>query len=251
MANAPRSGWGTQVGSFSPKAGGFWGEADQNVVPDDGARGGGSGYWGRGPQADDGQRGGGTGFWGYGAPKDDGVRGSGGGFWGMMGNSYEAGGAIPEDDSPMMDTMGARMQVDINAALGAVKGVLSYGRQLHGLGGGDKQAASMPVKPFNETPKPQPMMPPSSLPYGPGEKPFGKRSEANPNEQEPDNDADDQGGAIDVAGMIPSVPHSETAKPQPMPGPLPPTSNPFGKRAEAQPESDEGGAIQTDDEEAA
>lgn len=162
--------------------------------------------------------------------------------------SFAAGGAIDEETggvNPMMDTMGSRMQVDINAALGAVKGVLDYGRQLHGLGGGgDKQAASMPMKPFSETPKPQPMMPPSSLPYGPGEKPFGKRSEG---EQEPQ----EEGGAIDVAGVIPSAPYSETAKPQPMPGPLPPTSNPFGKRAEAEPESDQGGAIQTDDEEAA
>ncbi len=168
--------------------------------------------------------------------------------------SFAAGGAIDEDTggvNPMMDTMGARMQVDINAALGAVAGVLSYGRQLHGLGGGDKQAANMPMAPFNETPKPQPMMPPGSLPYGPGEKPFGKRtSEADPNEQEPDSDADDQ-GAIDVAGVIPSVPFSESQRPQPMPGPLPPTSNPFGKRAEAEPEVDEGGAIQTDEEEVA
>lgn len=47
---------------------------------------------------------------------------------------------------------------------------------------------------------------------------------------------------------MPSVPFSETPKPQPMPGPLPPTNNPFGKRADA------GGgdeAISTDDEEMA
>jgi hypothetical protein len=35
---------------------------------------------------------------------------------------------------------------------------------------------------------------------------------------------------------------------QPMPGPLPPTSNPFGRRSEAAPDPDEGGAIDTEEE---
>jgi hypothetical protein len=171
--------------------------------------------------------------------------------------SYSQGGAIDteEETNPLMDTMAAHMQVDINAALGVVGDVLSYGRKLHGLGGGgpaegggggeEQHAASMPMKPFSETPKPQPMMPPSALPYGPNEKPFGKRSEG---EAEPEGD---EGGAIDVAGVIPSQPHSETPRPQPMPGPLPPTNNPFGKRAtmsEAEPEPDvETGAIDTEE----
>jgi hypothetical protein len=50
---------------------------------------------------------------------------------------------------------------------------------------------------------------------------------------------------------MPAKPYSETPRPQPMPGPLPPTNNPFGKRAEAEPDGDEGGAIPTDEEEVA
>lgn len=165
---------------------------------------------------------------------------------------YAAGGAIDEEtgdvDNPMMNTMGARMQVDINAALGVVGDVLSYGRKLHGIGGGGEQqtAGRMPTVPGNQSesgiPRPQPM--PGPLP--PTNNPFGKRVEG----EEPDGD---EGGAIDVAGVMPSQPFSETPKPQPMPGPLPPTSNPFGKRAEAEtePDGDEGGAIPTDDEEVA
>lgn len=58
------------------------------------------------------------------------------------------------------------------------------------------------------------------------------------------------------AGMtrMPTVPGTQSEsgiKPlQPAPGRLPPTSNPFGKRAEAEPE-DTGGAIDTDEEEMA
>lgn len=49
------------------------------------------------------------------------------------------------------------------------------------------------------------------------------------------NEEDD--GAIKMAGRMPSVPgnpsNSGVPPAQPMPGPLPPTSNPFGKRADA------------------
>jgi hypothetical protein len=159
--------------------------------------------------------------------------------------SYAAGGAIDEetgDVNPMMNSMGAQLQVDINAALGVVGDVLAYGRKLHGIGGEQQTAARMPTVPGNQSesgiPRPQPM--PGPLP--PTSNPFGKRTEGEAEEPE-------EGGAIDVAGVMPAVPYSETPKPRPMPGPLPPTSNPFGKRAEA--EGDEGGAIPTDDEEVA
>lgn len=54
-------------------------------------------------------------------------------------------------------------------------------------------------------------------------------------------------GGQQEAGRMPAVPGtpSESGKrEQPMPGPLPPTQNPFGKRAEAQPEE----AIETGEE---
>lgn len=60
-----------------------------------------------------------------------------------------------------------------------------------------------------------------------------------------------------VAGRMPSVPgtpsDSGVRQPQPMPGPLPPTSNPFGKRvSENQDQGDQGddgkGAIDTEEE---
>jgi hypothetical protein len=166
--------------------------------------------------------------------------------------SYAQGGAIDteEDTNPLMDTMASRMQVDINAALGVVGDVLSYGRKLHGLGGGQDEgqgeqqvAARMPTVPGNQSEsgvmRPQPM--PGPLP--PTSNPFGKRSEN-------DGQSSDEEGAIDVAGVIPAQPYSETPKPQPMPGPLPPTNNPFGKRtmSEAEPEPDaETGAIDTEE----
>lgn len=68
-------------------------------------------------------------------------------------------------------------------------------------------------------------------------------------------DEQQEGGAIQEAsgygnGRMPAVPGNQSesgVKPvQPMPGPLPPTNNPFGKRAEAEPE--EGGAIDTEEE---
>jgi len=178
-------------------------------------------------------------------------------FTGVPG--YAQGGAIDTDETnPLMESTGAQLQVDINAALGVINNVLSYGRKLHGLGGesggdegGEQQTAGViPAQPFSETPKPRPMPSPGNFPYGPNEKPFGRRSEADPNEPEPDGDADDK-GAIEMAGVLPSKPFSETPKPQPMPGPLPPTSNPFGRRnmseAEPEPDNDEVGAIDTEE----
>lgn len=157
--------------------------------------------------------------------------------------AYAQGGAIDTDleDNPMMRGMGARLQVDINSALGVVRDVLNYGRGLHGLGGGGNegaiQEAQMPSTPFRETPVPQPMPKPNSFPYGPHEKPFGKRMGANAGEQTQDV-------AAFEPKVLPGAPFSETPRPQPMPGPLPPTSNPFGKRVS------ENSGQSSDDEEA-
>lgn len=60
--------------------------------------------------------------------------------------------------------------------------------------------------------------------------------------------ADGSGGGQQMASNMPTVPGTQSNSgippQQPMPGPLPPTSNPFGKRADAGP-----GGIQEDDEE--
>lgn len=62
---------------------------------------------------------------------------------------------------------------------------------------------------------------------------------------------EEEGGAVQTADRMPAVPGNQSesgvARPQPMPGPLPPTNNPFGKRAEAEPDGDEG-AIDTDED---
>lgn len=123
------------------------------------------------------------------------------------GLSFSAGGAIdtgdgddPNATDPQGSAGGNAMQAQINAALGSVKDVLSYGRNLHGLGGGGQ----------------------------------------------------DEGAGIQVAGRMPSVPgnpsDSGVQRPQPMPGPLPPTSNPFGKRADAGDTSQSQGASTDDDD---
>lgn len=112
------------------------------------------------------------------------------GFTGFTNNAFAAGGAIGEEDmgdpnatDPQGSALGNSLQLSINKALSDVQSVLSYGRQLHGLGG----------------------------------------------------DAGGDQGAVKTAGRMPALPgnQSESGRPpvQPMPGPLPPTSNPFGKRA--------------------
>jgi hypothetical protein len=167
---------------------------------------------------------------------------------------FAQGGSVPgaidtdEEDNPMMDTMGSQLQSDINSALSIVKDVIGYGRKLHGLGGGgggdDEGAvdtAQMPSTPFRETPVPQPMPKPNSFPYGPNEKPFGRR-----------------------AGLeektLPSAPgqYTPTDRPMPKPNAFPygPGQVPFGKRADAgeateTPEQEMAeGAIDTDEESA-
>lgn len=109
------------------------------------------------------------------------------------GLAFAEGGAIDEDpnaDDPQGSAMGNQLQQSINAALGTVDKVLSYGRQLHGLDGDDSDSGAIKTADAGYT-----------------------------------------------NGRMPSVPGNQSnsgAKPiQPMPGPLPPTSNPFGKRADA------------------
>lgn len=132
------------------------------------------------------------------------------GFPGTAARFFSEGGAIDEGDpnatDPQGSGLGNSLQASINAALGVVDNVLSYGRKLHGLGGGD----------------------------------------------------DDEGAikGTQTAGRMPSVPGTPSdsgVRPvQPAPGALPPTSNPFGKRADASQDSPpEEGAIPTDEEETA
>ena len=60
---------------------------------------------------------------------------------------------------------------------------------------------------------------------------FGRKSNGLPEVQYEEK----QDEAIETAGVMPAVPHSETPKPQPMPGPIPlrPWEKPFGKRVDA------------------
>lgn len=148
---------------------------------------------------------------------------------GNLGFSFAEGGAIGDD------TDGSPAQDRISKALDTVDAVLAFGRKLHGLGGneeddgaikGTQTAAAMPTIPGNQSETPGP--------YKPGQ------------------------GGQQMAANMPSVPGSQSNSgqrpPQPMPGPLPPTSNPFGKRADAGDgdgdgdSDDQGGAINTEED---
>lgn len=147
----------------------------------------------------------------------------GGGAW-----MYSEGGAIDENMGD--DSNGSPGQNDaISRALQSVTEVLNFGRQRYGLsGGGDNEgntntAAAMPMIPGNQSNTPGP--------YKPADKPAGQKQAAMP--------------------AIPGNPsESGIQRPQPMPGPLPPTSNPFGKRADAGSDNadDQSGAIDTDED---
>lgn len=148
---------------------------------------------------------------------------------GAAGLAFADGGAIPDADGdeddpnatdPQGSAMGQSMQRSINDAMNTVKDALSYGRNLHGLGGGQQEAAAMPTIPGNQSESGRPAQRPAP---GPQQPQFGKRADAQ-------GAIDDEGS--DQTAAMPSVPFSETPKPQPMPGPLPPTSNPFGKRGQ-------------------
>lgn len=143
-----------------------------------------------------------------------------------VGLAFADGGAIEDDGSASDgsasgggDTNGSPQQDAISKALSTVDGVLAYGRKLHGLGGGDNEGAI------------------------PGA-----------------TDGTQVADAGYQNGRMPAVPGNQSnsgVKPiQPMPGPLPPTSNPFGKRTSASADQSAGddqasndkGAIDTEEE---
>lgn len=158
--------------------------------------------------------------------------------------SFAQGGAVPTDDGDGdgEDTNGSPGQDAISKALDSVDAVLAYGRKLHGLGGGQAedggaipgaQAGAMPTIPGNQSNTPGP--------YTPSQPP------------QPQQMAAGYGN-----GRMPAIPGNQSnsgAPPiQPQPGPLPPTSNPFGKRADAGDDGDgdddsqpQGGAINTEE----
>lgn len=147
-----------------------------------------------------------------------------------FGMSFDDGGAVGDD------SQGSPQQDAISKALETADQVLAYGRKLHGLGGQEEdggaipgvQAGNMPTIPGNQSesglPPAQPQPPAQQLAAGYGN------------------------------GRMPAVPgnQSNSGSPpiQPQPGPLPPTSNPFGKRADNDPDgdgdNDQSGAIDTE-----
>jgi len=152
---------------------------------------------------------------------------------------FADGGLVTDDDGDGDATPGGddtqtpdhmdHFQQRINAAIATVDNALSYGRKLHGLGGGEQDmASSMPAVPGNPygQQRDQPM--PGPLP--PTNNPFGKRTR--------------------LSATMPAVPGNPYGqqREQPAPGPLPPTNNPFGKRVAS---NDDSGAIPDDDQEAA
>lgn len=139
------------------------------------------------------------------------------------GFSFAAGGAIPDDQggdgSPQQDQM--------SQALESVDKTMQYIYQKYGLtGGGDQegnqqQAAAMPTIPGNQSETPGPYVPQQP-------KPQQMAANSYQNNQMP---------------AIPGTQSNSGVPPlQPQPGPLPPTNNPFGKRAD-----DSSGAIDTDE----
>lgn len=170
------------------------------------------------------------------------------------GGAVGEGGESPDDDGAMPQSMDG-LQQSINQALATVDNTLSYGRKLHGLpsgdeGGGMQTAGAMPMIPGNqsETPgpyKPQPKVA-GAMPTIPG-----NQSET-PGPYKPGQPRPQK-----TAGLypMPTKPagQSETGIPPAAPGPgtLPPTNNPFGKRADSSDGDDDTGAIPDNDEDVA
>jgi hypothetical protein len=120
---------------------------------------------------------------------------------------FAEGGAIPTEEDGMAMGPAKGLASAMAKATASVKEVLDYGRRKHGLiagAGGDDEGA---------IPGAQASYQNNRMPMRPG----------SPSES-----------------GVPPV--------QPAPGPLPPTSNPFGKRAEAEPDNDEMGAIDTEED---
>lgn len=171
------------------------------------------------------------------------------------GFSFADGGAIP-DDSGGDDSDGSPEQDLMAQALESVDKTLQYTYQKYG-GSGQQVAGAMPTIPGSQSetgggtygpggtpPKPQelagamPTIPGSQSEtgggtYGPGGTPPA------PQPQQPQQ----------MASNMPTIPGSQSNSgippAQPMPGPLPPTSNPFGKRADDD-SDDNSGAIDTE-----
>jgi hypothetical protein len=110
---------------------------------------------------------------------------------------FDGGGSVPDQDD-MSDQTNSGLGDRISLALATVDSALAYGRKLNGLGG-----------------------------------------DSGMDEGEDSSQAPPQQMAQDSYGnnRMPAVPGSQSNSGvppiQPMPGPLPPTSNPFGKRADA------------------
>jgi hypothetical protein len=127
---------------------------------------------------------------------------------------FDDGGSVPDPNDASQDQSGdptSGTGDPISLALSTVDSALSYGRKLNGLPTDDasgQQAANMPTIPGSQSNTPGPYQPQQPKPQ-----------------------------QVAQAGSMPSVPGNQSnsgVKPiQPMPGPLPPTSNPFGKRADA------------------
>ena len=134
--------------------------------------------------------------------------------------SFAAGGAVPEDDShgaDSSDSNGSPAQDRISKALDSVDQVLAYSYKMHGLGGDQNSGGAVDTG----AAAPQQMA---------------------------------QNGYSN--GRMPAIPGSQSnsGQPplQPQPGPLPPTSNPFGKRTadagqDQDQDGDQDGAIATEE----
>lgn len=130
------------------------------------------------------------------------------------GVAFADGGAV-DTDIGSGDTDGSPGQDAISKALESVDQVLAYGRKQYGLGGDDNGSDGAIPGAAQQQP-PQQM----AAGYGNGRMPAVPGSQSN-------------------SGVPPM---------QPQPGPLPPTSNPFGKRADAGQDADgddDGPAIDT------
>lgn len=147
-----------------------------------------------------------------------------------VGLAFAGGGAIE-------DTNGSPEQDAVSKALDSVDAVLAYGRKLHGLGGGNQEAGGIQTADVDNSLNSRRWQnaPPMSNTIGqPIRQPAPTKTAAN------------------MPAQPPSQSESGVKPIQPMPGPLPPTSNPFGKRADAGDDGDQDnqqpGAINTDEE---
>lgn len=150
---------------------------------------------------------------------------------------FSDGGPVEKDSDSdsgsatgLSDDSSGGSSFDPSEALKAVNDTLAYGRQLHGLGGSgnDNQQVASGFNPSqSDTGAPRPQPGPGGL--APAANPFGKR--AVPPGSYQSGDASSGSGLTQVAsGFNPSQSETGIPRPQPGPGGLPPTANPFGKR---------------------